>query len=55
MASIWNDVVTIKYKTDAVGEYINIKNRGESSLFKTFEECEQKCKEINQDKSSSIV
>lgn len=54
VASIWNDVVTIKYKVDSVGEYINIRNRGESSLFKTLEECEQKCKEINQGESSAV-
>ena len=48
VANIWNDVTTIKYKVDSIGEYINVRNRGESSLFKTFEECEQKCKEINQ-------
>ena len=52
VASIWNDVTTIKYKVDSVGEYINVRNRGESSLFKTLEECEQKCKEINQGESS---
>ena len=32
VASIWNDVTTIKYKVDSIGEYINIRNRGESSL-----------------------
>lgn len=53
VASIWNDVTTIKYKVDSIGEYINIRNRGESSLFKTLEECEQKCKEINQGESSA--
>lgn len=53
VASIWNDVTTIKYKIDAVDGYINVRNRGESSLFKTLEECEQKCKEINQGESSS--
>lgn len=52
VASIWDDVTTIKYKVDPIGEYINIRNRGESSLFKTLEECEQKCKEINQGESS---
>lgn len=50
IASIWNDVITIKYKVDSVDNYKNI---GESSLFKTFEECEQKCKEINQGESSA--
>lgn len=53
VASIWNNVTTIKYKVDSVGEYINVRNRGESSLFKTFEECEQKCKEINRGESSA--
>ena len=53
VVSIWNDVTTIKYKVDSVGEYINVRNRGESSLFKTLEECEQKCKEINQGESSA--
>ena len=54
VASIWNDVVTIKYKVDSVGEYINVRNRGESSLFKTLEECEQKCKEINQGECNAV-
>ena len=53
IASIWNDITTIKYKVDSVGEYINVRNRGESFLFKTLEECEQKCKEINQGESSA--
>lgn len=53
VASIWDDVATIKYKVDSVGEYINVRNRGESSLFKTLEECEQKCKEINQGESNA--
>ena len=48
IASIWSDIVTVKYKVDSVGEYINIRNRSENTLFKTLEECEQKCKEINQ-------
>ena len=52
IASIWGDVITIKYKVDSVDDYKNI---GESSLFKTFEECEQKCKEINQGESSAAV
>ena len=54
IASIWDSgVTTIKYKVDPIGKCINAKNRGESSLFKTFEECEQKCKEINQGESSA--
>lgn len=54
VTSIWNDVVTIKYKVDSVGEYINVRNRGESSLFKSLEECEQKCKEINQGECNAV-
>ncbi len=54
VASIWDDVTTIKYKVDSIGEYTNIRNRVESSLFKTLEECEQKCKEINQGESSAV-
>ena len=50
IAGIWDDVITIKYKVDSVDDYKNI---GESSLFKTLEECEQKCKEINQGESSA--
>lgn len=52
-ASIWDNVTKIKYKVDSVGEYINIRNRNEKSLFKTLEECEQMCKEINQGESSA--
>lgn len=54
IASIWNDVTTIKYKIDPVGEYINVRNRSENTLFKTLEECEQKCKEINQGGGSNV-
>lgn len=53
VASIWDNVTTIKYKVDSVNNYINVRNRGESSLFKTFEECEQKCKEINHGESGA--
>lgn len=48
IASIWEDVTTVKYTVVPIGEYLNIRNRSESTLFKTLEECEQKCKEINQ-------
>lgn len=51
VASILDNVTTIKYKVDSVGEYINVRNREENSLFKTLEECEHKCKEINQGES----
>lgn len=43
----WRKTI-IKYKVDSIGDHIDIKNRTESSLFKTLAECEQKCKEINQ-------
>lgn len=33
VASIWNDVTTIKYRVDSVGEYINVRNRGERVLY----------------------
>ena len=48
MASIFKDVVTIKYKVDVINDCtINVKNRGESNLFKTAEEAEQYCFEVN--------
>ena len=54
IASIWNDITTVKYKVDSVGEYLNIRNRSENTLFKTLEECEQRCKEINQGKTGEF-
>ena len=48
IANIWDEITTIKYKVDSVECYVNVKNRAENSLFKTLEECEQKCIEINQ-------
>lgn len=54
IASIWEDITTIKYKVDSVGEYVNIRNRSENTLFKTLEECEQKCKEINQGETGEL-
>lgn len=54
IASIWNDVTTVKYRVDSVGEYLNIRSRNENVLFKTLEECEQKCKEINQGEAGAF-
>lgn len=54
IVSIWNDTTTIKYKVDPVGEYTSIRNRSESTLFKTLEDCEQKCKEINQGETAEF-
>ena len=47
-ASIWKDQITIKYKVDCIDDiYRNIRNRGETSLFKTIEEAEKYCIEVN--------
>lgn len=45
IASIWNDVITVKYKVDCTE--VRIRNRSETTLFKTLEEAEQYCKECN--------
>lgn len=48
IASIWKDQITIKYKVDCIDDiYRNIRNRGETSLFKTVEEAEKYCVEVN--------
>ena len=48
IASIWKDQITIKYKVDCIDDiYRNIRNRGEASLFKTVEEAEKYCGEVN--------
>lgn len=48
IASIWKDQSTIKYKVDCIDDiYRNIRNRGETSLFKTVEEAEKYCVEVN--------
>lgn len=48
IASIWNDNITIKYKVDVVDNHlINVKNRGEDNLFKTIEEAEKYCVDVN--------
>lgn len=45
IASIWKDVVTVKYKVDC--SEANVRNRSETSLFRSLEEVEQYCKECN--------
>lgn len=45
IASIWKDVTTIKYKVDCTE--IHIRNRSETTLFRTLEEAERYCKECN--------
>lgn len=48
IASIWSDVVTVKYKVDPVDTFVSVRNRSENTLFKTQKECEKACIEINQ-------
>lgn len=45
IASIWNEQISIKYKVDCTEA--NVRNRSETTLFKTLEETEQYCKECN--------
>ena len=49
IASIWNNQITVKYKVDGVEEFkfTNIRNRSEENLFKTKEEAEKYCVEVN--------
>lgn len=45
IASFWNDVITVKYKVNCAEA--NVNSRSETTLFKTFEESKQYCKECN--------
>ena len=46
--SIWKKQITVKYKVDCIDDiYRNIKNRSETTLFKTVEEAEEYCKSVN--------
>ena len=49
IASIWQDQITIKYKVDGIDEFklVNVRNRGENNLFKTEEEAEKYCADVN--------
>lgn len=47
IASIWNEQITIKYKFDVDDHSIKINNRSEANLFKTREEAEKYCVDIN--------
>lgn len=48
IASIWEDHITVKYKVDCVNDiFRNVRNRAEVSLFKTLEEAEKYCVEVN--------
>lgn len=49
IASIWQAQISIKYKVDGVDEFklANVNNRSENNLFKTEEEAEKYCVEVN--------
>lgn len=48
IASIWNEHITVKYKVDCIDDYsINVTNRSETNLFKTLEEAEKYCVDVN--------
>ena len=49
IASIWQDQITIKYKVDGIDEFklVNVRNRSENNLFKTEEEAEKYCVDVN--------
>ena len=48
IASIWEDQITVKYKVDCVDNiFRSVRNRAEVSLFKTLEEAEKYCVEVN--------
>ena len=49
IVSIWKDQITIKYKVDGVDDFklVNVRNRGENNLFKTKEEAEKYCVDVN--------
>ena len=49
IVSIWQDQITIKYKVDGIDEFklLNVRNRGENNLFKTEEEAEKYCVDVN--------
>ncbi|WP_368273634.1 hypothetical protein [Enterocloster bolteae] len=51
IASIWNDEVTVKYKVNC--SEANVRNRSESTLFRSLEEAEQYCKECSTKKKAA--
>ena len=55
IVSIWKDQITIKYKVDGVDEFklVNVRNRSENNLFKTEEEAEKYCVDVNTKEVSS--
>lgn len=48
IVSIWATHMSIKYKVECVDDYsINVTNRSETTLFKTLEEAEKYCVNVN--------
>lgn len=48
IASLWKEQITIKYKLDNADDiFVKVNNRSESNLFKTKEEAEQYCIDVN--------
>lgn len=48
IASIWKTHITIKYKVDCIDDiYRDIRSCNEASLFKTLEEAEKYCADVN--------
>lgn len=47
--AVHQDQISIKYKVDGVDEFklVNVRNRGENNLFKTEEEAEKYCVDVN--------
>ena len=51
-ATIWKDVIAIKYMVNLIATckedaLLNVRNRQENGLFKTFEEAEEYCADVN--------
>lgn len=46
-ATLWKNHVTIKYKVDCDDYSIRVSNRSELNLFKTVEEAEKYCVDVN--------
>lgn len=55
VASIWKEQTTLKYKVDGIEDYqfVNVRNRSENNLFKTEEEAEKYCVDVNTKQTTS--
>lgn len=49
IVSLWMEQITLKYKVDLIDgtPYARVNNRGENNLFKTEEEAEKYCVDVN--------